>query len=383
MAMIDRAPVLSRVIHRPGRRRTPLGTAPERSPHREVVRRAFAAYAERIRLGELVQQHGSPLFVLDVDRVMTRLLALRRELPDVRIHFAMTTLPHPAVIRAVDAFGASFAVASRGEVDLLEREGVAIGRCVHTNPVKTVADITGAYLRGIRTFVVDSPVEVAKLQELPDVAVLVRLAFPNRDATADSASTFGIAPDDAGALVGHCLRAGLRVTGFTFHVGSQTVSAAPWVHAIHRTLALMRRLERAHGIRFDTLDLGGGLPVAGDEPVPELAELARGIRAALGDAPSRYRILIEPGRFVAAPALTLVTRVVEGRPGEDAHPLVFAASELQLQPTAHAAARGVPLPLPPLAEDDLLVHPMMGACMAARALGFDGSSPTPVVVVPA
>ncbi len=72
----------------------------------------------------------------------------------------------------------------------------------------------------------------------------------------------------------------------------------------------MRRLEHAHGIRFDTLDLGGGFPVGYDEPAPSLAELGRGIRAALSAAPDRYRIIIEPGRFVSAPAMTLVTRVV-------------------------------------------------------------------------
>ena len=407
------------------------GPAPERPPHRELARRELAAYASRIRLTDLVREHGSPLFVLDVDRVTTQLLALRRELPDAQIHFATTSLPHPAVIRAVDAFGASFAVASRGEIDLLEREGVAIGRCLHSQPVKTVADITGSYLRGIRTFVVDDPDEVAKFRGLSsDFSVLVRLSFPNPGAESDVSSKSGIAPEEAGDLVGHCLRAGLRVSGFTFHVGSQTMSAAPWVHAIRRTLALMRRLEHAHGIRFDTLDLGGGFPVGGDEPVPSLAELARGIRAALSAAPRRYRILIEPGRFVSAPAMTLVSRVVgtadrvDGRwayldeglsgaysniPAEDVPDLVFAGSELDVQPpvdeTGERATRrlrdhrrepvtlagptgdsvGVVarrLPLPPLAVGDLLLSPMMGACTAATATGFNVIAPTPVVVVP-
>ena len=273
---------------------------PAPPPHRELVRHEPAGPASRIRVPDL--RHD---LVHDVDRVTTHLLTLRRELPDVQIHFAVSSLPHPALIRAVDAFGASFAVASRSEVDLLERERVAISRCLHTHPVKAVADITGAYLRGIRTFVVDSPDEVAKFHELPDVAVLVRLSFPNPRAKSDRPSTSGIALEDAGALVGQCLRAGIRVAGFTFHVGSRATSAAPWAHAIRRTLALMRRLEHAYGIRFDTLDLGGGFPVAEGRTAPDLATLARGIRAALSAAPSRYRIIIEPARFVAAPAVVV------------------------------------------------------------------------------
>src|SRR5215218_2605599 len=193
--------------------------------HRELVRRELAAYADRIDLAGLVREHGSPLFVLDPDRVTAQLLELRRELPMAGIHFATKSLPHPAVIRTIDAFGAGFEVASRGEIDLLEREGVDTARCLHTHPVKTVADLTGAYLRGIRTFVVDNPAEVAKFRGLPpDVAVLVRLSYPNPGAKSDLSSKFGVRPEDAAALVALCLREGLRVAGFTFHVGSQTAS---------------------------------------------------------------------------------------------------------------------------------------------------------------
>ncbi|GAA1765896.1 type III PLP-dependent enzyme [Agromyces humatus] len=405
----------------------------ERVPHRELVRRDLADYANRIDLDGLVRRHGSPLLVLDTDRVTTQLLALRHELPDVAIHFATGALPHLAAITAIDAFGASFSVASRCEIDLLERAGVSIARCLHNHPMTSVADITGAYLRGIRTFVVDSESEVAKFRGLPEVAVLVRLAFPTRG---DRSPSFGVRPGDAPALVAHCLQVGLRVAGFTFDVGSQTVSVAPWQRAIRRTLALIRDLEERHAIRFEMLDLGGGLPVAYDEPVPTLAELAHGIRGELADAPRHLKIAIEPGRFVAAPAATLVTRVVgtadrpdgrwhyldegvhgafSGSGAEGAHPLVFAASELAAQPTTDGPAdaptdapteratrrrrarRDVPvtlagptcdsadviargMALPALADGDLLVSPMMGAYTAATSC--NGLTPTPFVVVP-
>ncbi|KZE95666.1 Lysine/ornithine decarboxylase [Agromyces sp. NDB4Y10] len=404
-----------------------------RPSHRELVRRDLAAYARRVGLDDLVRTHGSPLFVLDPARVAAQVDELRRELPRTGIHFATKSLPHPAVIDAVHASGASFEVASRGEVDLLERHGVPIGACLHTHPVKTVADITGAYLRGIRTFVVDSPSEIGKFAGLPccDVGVLVRLSFPNPGAKSDLSSKFGVAPEHAAALVERCLAARLRVRGFTFHVGSQTTSAEPWRRAIDATLRLMRTLEARHGIRFELLDLGGGFPVAYDEPVPSLGELARGIRSALAAVPPHVRVVVEPGRFIAAPAMTLVTRVIgtsdraDGRwhyldeglygaysniPAEDVHALVFAAAELGVEPdrpvgaadalaARRPARRRVPvtlagptcdsvdviarrLPLPPLADGDLLVSPMMGAYTWATATGFNGIAPTPVVVLP-
>ncbi|WP_084003329.1 type III PLP-dependent enzyme [Agromyces aureus] len=403
---------------------------PELPPHRELVRRRLAEEARRSDLVGLAERHGTPLLVLDADRVASQLLELRRQLPGVEIHVALKALPHPALIRAVDAFGASFDVASRGELDLLEGEGVDLSRCVHTHPVKSVAELTGAYLRGVRTFVVDDAGEVDKFAGLPpDARVLVRLSFPNPDAAADLSAKFGVAPEAARELVEHCLRAGRQVAGFTFHVGSQTTSAEPWRRAITRTLQLMRDLEGRLGVEFDTLDLGGGFPVAYDEPVPALAVIAHGIRDALSAVPARYRVLVEPGRFVAAPAMTLVTRVVgsatrpDGRwvhlddgvygaysniPAEGVHALVFAASELAHRPPAdedaERAVRRVrelayapvtlagptcdsvdviarSLRLPRLVAGDLLVSPMMGAYTSATATRFNGIEPTPIHVL--
>ncbi|MET4157341.1 type III PLP-dependent enzyme [Agromyces sp. PvR057] len=409
---------------------TNVGAAPEVPPHRELARRQLAEDARRLDLAGLVERHGTPLLVLDADRITSQLLELRRHLPGVEINVALKALPHPELVRAVDAFGASFDVASRGELDLLEAEGVDVARCVHTHPVKSIAELTGAYARGVRTFVVDDPGEVDKFAGLPsDARVLVRLSFPNPDAVSDLSSKFGVVPEAAPDLVAHCLRAGLDVAGFTFHVGSQTTSAEPWRRAIARALRLMRDVEGRLGVEFDTLDIGGGFPVAYDEPVPALAVLAHGIRDALAAVPARYRVIIEPGRFVAAPAMTLVTRVigtatrVDGRwahlddglygaysniPAEGVHALVFAASELAYRPPADEGAeravrrlrersnervtlagptcdsvdviaRG--LSLPPLATGDLLVSPMMGAYTSATATRFNGIDPTPIHVV--
>ncbi|MFE6965873.1 type III PLP-dependent enzyme [Agromyces sp. NPDC057679] len=412
----------------PRRRTLP---APELPPSRELVRRELVAAASRIRLAELVAVHGSPLLVLDTDRIATRLLALRRALPGVHLHFALGALPHPAAIRAAHAFGAGFDVASRREITLLEREGVPLRHVVHVDPVKRVDDLTSAYLRGIRTFVVDAPSEVAKFAGLPrDVAVLVRLAFPGRGAgsAAGSAAGSGVSAEAAPALVAHCRRVGLRVAGFTFHLGDRQRDPAVWEQAIRGSLALARTLERRHGTRFEMLDLGGGLPL--DDESADFARVAARIRAALSGAPAHLRIVIAPGRFVAAPAVTLVARVVAGADRPDGRwlaldgevrdllpalrrgggrPLVFAAEELASQPLADDAAERatrrlltrdrVPTtlagptndrrdvlvrhqPLPPLGVGDLVVIPGMGAYTLQAAIGFDGSAVAPVVVVP-
>ena len=288
--------------HQPGAT-IPAVRRADHAPQHSIV--ADAAQRASSRIASIPRRElGASRLVPDVDRVTTRLLALRRELPDVQIHVSTTPLPSPAVIHAVDAFGASFAITSRGEIDDLEREGVAIGRCLHTRPVKrsptSRARTSAASARSWSTLQTRS--RSSRNCRMSRCSCVSRSPHPGQGATL--ASTSGVAPHDARALVGDCLASGLRVAGFTFHVGGPTARAASWTHAIRRTLTLMRRLEHTHGIRFDTLDLGAGLPVDDRDPAFGLADLARDIRAALADAPSRYRIVIETRRPAAHPPMT-------------------------------------------------------------------------------
>nr|WP_082510279.1 type III PLP-dependent enzyme [Leifsonia sp. Leaf325] len=388
--------------------------------HRARVRAELARYSAAIGLTGIVRRHGSPLLVLDTARVRDQLLLLRRELPAAHVHFATKALPHPDVVRTIAETGASFEVASRGEIALLRDAGVDVGRTLHTHPIRSRADIADAYCSGIRRFVVDNPGELWKLAVLPrDIDVLVRLSFPNSAAGCDLSTKFGATEVQAAALVEQAIGLGVSVAGFSFHVGSQTTTVAPFERAIRRTTRLMSELEVRTGSRFSVLDLGGGFPIGYDEAVPDLAVLGAGIRTAIAAGGRSDTVLLEPGRFVTATAMTLVSRVVgssdrvdgrwhyldDGLYGsysnvltEGVHPLVFAASELTGSSVPDAArervtlagptcdsvdviARGIELPV--LGEGDLLVSPMMGAYTSVTASGFNGLEPTPIHVIEA
>ncbi|WNG90434.1 hypothetical protein C6A87_022560 [Mycobacterium sp. ITM-2016-00317] len=133
----------------------------------------------------------------------------------------------------------------------------------------------------------------------------------------------------------------------------------------------------------------------------------------LGDRRGQFELLAEPGRFLAADCMTLLTSVVgsavrdgqlwhyldDGLYGsysnvmtEDVHPPVLAVGELTgadpvLEPvtlagptcdSADVIARGYPMPA--LGVGDLLISPMMGAYTSVTASRFNGIGPTPVVM---
>jgi diaminopimelate decarboxylase len=98
------------------------------------------------------------------------------------------------------------------------------------------------------------------------------------------------------------------MTGVQAHIGSQILEAGPLVESA-RELARLATDLAARGFPIETLDIGGGIGVAGagEEPfTPE--QYAAAVLPAL--AGLRFKILIEPGRAIVAPAGALVTRVL-------------------------------------------------------------------------
>ena len=129
-----------------------------RSQWRDTLR----ARSETESWRALIAQHGTPLLVLDPYRVVEQCRLLKSHLRGFGLHYAVKTSPHPAVLRAVAASGCGFDVATRAEIELLGALGLPIDRCINTNPVKKLTDIDHAYMAGVRTFVVDNPIEAQK-----------------------------------------------------------------------------------------------------------------------------------------------------------------------------------------------------------------------------
>jgi ornithine decarboxylase len=387
-----------------------------------VRERRIASMIANVDLEELdraIALYGTPLLLIDPTRVVAQFEQLTSALPFVRFHYALKGFAHPAVVEAIAPLGGNFDVASDAEIDLLSRLGIHPSRVIHTQPVKSLAEIARSYRVGIRTFVIDSAGELAKFLDLPgDVEVLIRLSYRNSTAKSDLSSKFGVGPHEADALLAQAIAQGTRVAGFSFHVGSQLDDVAPFRVAVAATLALMDRLERRHGVRFDILDIGGGFPASYRRDSVTIDEIAAAIRPLLEPIADRVRIIAEPGRALVADAGIVATRVVgtRVRDGENwafiddgvygsysnvmteaVHPVIVARGELSadseapprpLSPTtiagptcdsADIVARHYPMP--PVHDGDVLLSPTMGAYTTVTASEFNGRPKAAIVVL--
>ncbi|HEY8319674.1 MAG TPA: type III PLP-dependent enzyme [Amnibacterium sp.] len=380
---------------------------------RELRRRQLAERYAHTDLAAAHDRAGGPVLVLDTGVVRERYRALRAALPGVRLHYAVKALDHPAVLAAVAEEDGCFDVASEPELRAVLDAGVSGDQILFSNPIATFVERFAAMSAGVRTFVVDNHVELLKARDLPsDCAVLIRLAVDNPDAHIDLSTKFGADRRTAERLVATAVAQGVNVAGFSFHVGSQSTSVAPFRQAIADTLQLMALLETRHGIRFTVLDIGGGFPASYRDLEPSAVEIAAAIRPLLEPLAGRVTVLAEPGRCIVADAMTAVAAVVgvadrpdgrwyyldDGLYGsysnvmtEDVHPLLIAGRELDQPmgepswvtlagPTCDSAdviARRYPMP--ELHVGDLVIAPTMGAYTTVTASRFNGRPPATIV----
>jgi ornithine decarboxylase len=168
----------------------------------------------------LVAEFGSPLLIVDCQRVREQYRKLRKALPGVDLHYALKPLPHPAVVETIVELGGWLDLATTGEVQLVTQLGVDPSRCIHTHPIKRDIDIRNALHLGVKVFVADNPDEVRKFEPYRDQAeLLLRVSFRSPGAVVDLSRKFGCDPEDLIELARLARKLAIPVRGLSFHVG--------------------------------------------------------------------------------------------------------------------------------------------------------------------
>jgi ornithine decarboxylase len=283
------------------------------------LKRGFIDPFEPDQIRRLVATFGSPLLIIDCERVRAQYRRLHKALPGVDLHYALKPLPAAAVVRTIDALGGFLDLATTGEVQLITRLGIDPARCIHTHPIKRDKDIRNALHAGVRVFTADNPDEVRKFRAYrEDAELLLRVSFRSPGAVSDLSRKFGCDPEDALELARLAASLGVAVRGFSFHVGSQAPQPLKHVEAIEACSALLRKAQRARLGPLDTLDIGGGFPIEYTQPVPDIGRFCAPIRKALAAVPKGTRVIAEPGRYIAGPAAIGVASVM-GRALREGH----------------------------------------------------------------
>ncbi len=282
---------------------------------------------------ELARRFGTPLYVIDEERVRENCRLYREALADLpaggTAAYAAKAFWVGGLARIVAEEGLAADVSSEYELRLALAAGLPADRLILHGNNKSREEVRLALEAGVGRIVVDSLWELEMLETQARAwgrraSVLLRLV-PDVRAGAHAAiqtghrhSKFGIPIDDGQAeqAVRRCVESPhLELLGYHAHIGSQILSVEPFEQAAAVMADFAVAMNRRYGASCRELDMGGGLGVryvASDRP-PSIRALVEGMGrvlaqrfAAAGMPPAH--LILEPGRSIVGEAgLTLYT----------------------------------------------------------------------------
>lgn len=341
-------------------------------------------YAENVAIKTIVEEHASPSYIYSRAtlehhwRVFDSAFATHPHM----ICFAVKANPNIAVLNILARLGSGFDVVSLGELERVVAAGGDPKRVVFSGVGKTSEEMERALNYGINCFNVESPAELMLLNEVAasinKVAPIALRVNPDVDAkthpyisTGLRENKFGIAMPEVKALY---LKAQtlshIQIQGIDCHIGSQLTELDPFIEALDRLLKLLQELQQA-GIEIQQIDLGGGLGVRYQhESPPHPTEQAEVILQRLQGLP--YKLVLEPGRAIAANAGVFVTKVQYLKSNRDKKfVIVDGGMNDLLRPALYDAWQSI-IPVEKNLQRELATYDVVGPiCESGDFLGKD------------
>ncbi len=308
-----------------------------------------ALHGEGVPLEFIAEAVGTPSFVYSAGVIRERYQRLTRALAGVphRVHYSLKANGSRGVLGVLKGEGAGVDVVSGGELFKALRAGFTGDEILFGGVGKTARELREALVAGCKLINVESEAELRQLSalavEVGRTATVGLRINPEVDvvnahhyiATGRRGHKFGIGIDDALRVGAIAIELpGIDLRGLDMHVGSQLSQFEAYRQGMARLVELSRKLREA-GAPIRYLDAGGGLRVPyRDEEEPDLdayaAILVEAARS-LGDV----ELLVEPGRFLVAPAGALLARVLYRKQAGEKTFLVCDAGMTELLRPSH------------------------------------------------
>ena len=276
---------------------------------------------EDASIASIAERYGTPCFIYSKAALEQNYQAYEKafEGHPYLICYAVKANSNLAVLNVLAKLGAGFDIVSGGELDRVIAAGGDPKKVTFSGLGKTTQEIYKALDSGIHCFNIESEAELFRINEIAvnssKVAPISIRVNPDVNAethpyisTGLKENKFGLSMEKAIQLYLHATKMkGICIKGLDFHIGSQLTSIKPILDALDRILTLNDQLI-SRDIIIEHINIGGGLGVTYEDEIPPTPnELILAVKEKLHSID--LKIVVEPGRSIAANAGILVTKV--------------------------------------------------------------------------
>ena len=341
---------------------------------------------EDASVASVAEKYGTPCFIYSKAALEQNYHAYEKAFEDHShlICYAVKANSNLAVLNVLANLGSGFDIVSGGELDRVIAAGGDPKKVTFSGLGKTTQEIYKALDAGIHCFNIESEAELLRINEIAvnnsQVAPISIRVNPDVNAethpyisTGLKENKFGISMEKAIQLYLHATEMkGICIKGLDFHIGSQLTSIRPILDALDRILTLNEQLI-SRDVIIEHINIGGGLGVTYEDEIPPTPnELILAVKEKLHGLD--LKIVVEPGRSIAANAGILVTKVEYLKNHEEKNfAIIDGAMNDLIRPALYGAWQKI-VPVKKAAGNESTAYDIVGPiCESADALGKNRS----------
>ena len=272
---------------------------------------------------DLAKHFGTPFHIYDEAGILATGEALKRAFANIegfREYYAVKALPNPRILKLMKELGFGFDCSSIPELIMSREAGGRGEEIMFTSNNTTLEEFQAAAADGGCILNLDDVSLIAKVPEFPELVCFRYNPGPRRTGNIiignPVEAKYGITHEQLISAYKLALERGAKRFGLHTMVASNERDYTYIVETTRMLLQIAHMVEEELGIRFEFLNIGGGLGIPYkpeddaldlESMASEITELVDNFKSAHGYAP---RIYMESGRWVTGPHGALITRAI-------------------------------------------------------------------------
>lgn len=280
-------------------------------------------YCENARMADIAEQFGTPVYVYSANTIRRRVAEIKdvfSSIPCHTISYAVKVNNNLSLLKLLAEEGVGADIISAGELYRYLAAGGDHSKVMFAGVAKSREEICYAIDRCISMFNVESIPELIRLNEIAKSKNAVVNAAIRINPDVEAGTHDKITTGKSGGKFGVSVKtlkdnlkliqtlANVKLIGLDMHIGSQILSAEPYIKA-YKVMAETVKDLRASGFNISTVDVGGGfgIPYEKDAKGFDFESLKKDAIPVLKSLDAK--IIIEPGRFIMAESGALLMNV--------------------------------------------------------------------------
>lgn len=327
------------------------------------------------RLEAIVAHFGTPFHIYDeagIRKTGERMKHAFASIPGFREYFAVKALPNPAVLKIMADMGFGFDCSSEAELVLGRKIGASGDDLMFTSNNTTRQEFSTAMADGSSILNLD---DISLIHKLPAMPELICFRYnPGERRTGNAIigtpveAKYGVSHDQLIDAYAAAMDRGAKRFGLHTMLASNERDYSYIVETAKMLLEQVARIDEALNIRFEFINIGGGLgipyqphhaPLDLDTMAQEIVTAFNAFARKKGYMP---KLFMESGRYMTGPHGTLATTAINRKEIYRTYIGVDACMSALMRPGMYNAYHHITIPGKPEADSPQVVDVVGSLC---------------------